>query len=219
MMTHITEVVKRHAYELLDRQETQKLVDNLKKKYSAIVEELIPNIMTISNVQKVLQNLLKEQIPVRNLVTILETLADNARTIKDTDVLTEYVRKALSGVISKQYASPDGKIRVITVDPLLEQYISNSIQYSDKGSSLILEPGLIQKILEETASKIETVIQKGYSPIVLCSPLIRFHFKRLTERTLSNLTILAYSEIVATAEVESLGLISVALQAEQKVGV
>ena len=212
LITHITEVIKKHAYELLDRQEVRNLLDNIKKKYPAIIEELIPNLITVGSIQKILQSLLKEQVPIRNLVTILETIADQIKVVKDIDILTEYVRKSLAGVISRQYTNTDGKLRVITIDPVLEQYMANAIQYSEHGSSLVLDPVLIQRILEETAAKIETVLQKGYEPVILCSPLVRLQFKRLTERTLSNLVILSYSEIISTLEVESMEVISVSVQ-------
>lgn len=211
LITHISEILKKNSYELLGRQETQNLIDNIKKKYPAVVEELIPSLMNIGAVQKVLQNLLKEQVSIRNLGTILETLADNARTIKDVDVLTEYVRKSLSGIISQQYVTGDGNIYVLTVDPALEQYMGSSVQYNEQGSSLVLEPEFIQQILDATSDKVTEVAAKGFTPVLLCSPLIRFHYKRMLERTLPDIAVISYSEITNSVGVESLGNINVAL--------
>ena len=207
--THLTEVIKGHAYELLGRQDVQSLIDSLRETHSAVIEELTPNLLSLGEIQKVLQNLLKEGISIRNLVTILETLADYARLTKDTDVLTEYVRQALSRNISKQYQSAPGAITVITLDPQLEQLIGESVQHSEYGSYVAIDPNLGQQLLSNLAEETQRVAAMGYQPIVLTSPNIRLHFKRLTERIAPGLIVLSYNELDSNLKVQSVGMVKI----------
>lgn len=207
--THLTEVIKGHAYELLGRQDVQSLIDSLRETHSAVIDELTPNLLSLGEIQKVLQNLLKEGISIRNLVTILETLADYARLTKDTDVLTEYVRQALSRNISKQYQSAPGAITVITLDPQLEQLISESVQHSEYGSYVAIDPNLGQQLLSNLAEETQRVAAMGYQPIVLTSPNIRLHFKRLTERIAPGLIVLSYNELDSNLKVQSVGMVKI----------
>lgn len=207
--THLTEVIKSHGHELLGRQDVQSLIDSLRSTHSAVIDELIPNVLSLGEIQKVLQSLLKEGISIRNLVTILETLADYARLTKDTDVLTEYVRQALARYISKQYQSSPGTISVITLDPQLEQLIGESVQQSDYGSYVAIDPNIGQKLFVKLAEETQRVASLGYQPVVLTSPNIRMHFKRLTERVAPGLTVLSYNELDSNLKVQSVGMVKV----------
>jgi len=207
--THLTEIVKNHAYELLGRQDVQSLIDSLRETHSAVIDELIPSVLSLGEIQKVLQNLLKEGISIRNLVTILETLADYARLTKDTDVLTEYVRQSLARYISKQYQSTPGQVSVITLDPQLEQLIGESVQQSEYGSYVAIDPNLGQQMFNKLAEETQRVAALGYQPIVLTSPNIRMHFKRLTERVAPGLIVLSYNELDANLKVQSVGMVKI----------
>jgi flagellar biosynthesis protein FlhA len=206
--THLKEIIKTRAHELLGRQEVQSLIDNLKESHPKVIEELIPNLLALGGVQKVLQNLLKERISIRDLLTILETLADYASLTKDTDILTEYVRQALARPITRQYLSPDGSIPVLTVDREIEDIIASSIQQTSHGSYLSLEPGIAQKILNRIKQGIERFSVISTQPIILSSPKIRVHLKRLTERFIPNLVILSHNEISQEAQIQALGMVS-----------
>ncbi|WP_027338708.1 flagellar biosynthesis protein FlhA [Halonatronum saccharophilum] len=210
MATHLTELVKSHAYELLGRQEVKELIDNIKEDYSAVVNELIPELLTIGQVQKVLQNLLKEGISIRDLVSILEVLADQGRNTQDTDILTEYVRQeALSRQISKKFKDDADNIYVITLAPDLEEKISNSIEHTDRGSYITLNPNLVQKIFNNLSAEVNNVLNRGIDPIVVTSPIIRYHFKRLTEQAAPNLTVLSFNEIESYLNVQTVGMVKI----------
>lgn len=206
--THIKEIIKTHSPELLGRQEVQSLLDNLKESHPKVIEELIPNLLTLGGVQKILQNLLKEQISIRDILTILETLADYAPITKDPDILTEYVRQAMARPITKQYQSPDGSISVMVVDREIEDIIAGSIQQTAQGSYLSLEPTTAQKILNRIKQGMERFGVISTQPIILSSPRIRLHLKRLTERFIPNLVILSHNEITSDAQVQTLGMVS-----------
>lgn len=206
--THLTEIIKRHAHELTGRQEVQTLIDNVKQNYPVIVEELVPKVMTIGEIQKVLANLLKEGVSIRDMVTILETLADYAPVTHDTDMLTEYVRQALGRAISKKFISSN-KSNVITLDPKLEQVIMDSLQKTDTGSYLTLEPGTANTIINNLSRQVQRLVQLGQQPVVLASPVVRLYFKRLTEQVLPGLIVLSYSELDPSIEVESVGTVNV----------
>ncbi|MBW2708823.1 MAG: flagellar biosynthesis protein FlhA [Deltaproteobacteria bacterium] len=207
LITHLSDVIKRHAHELLGRQEVQKLVDNLKTSYPKVVEELIPNLLPIVAVGKVLQNLLIEQVPIRDMLTILETLADWAPMIKDADTLTEYVRQSLARTITKLYQSPEGDIPVITLDQCIETTISQAIQNTEQGSFLPIEPGVAQDIMRKVTQNLEKFSQLNQQPVVLCSPLIRPHFKKLADRFIPGLVVLSYNEIVNNIQIHSIGTV------------
>lgn len=209
LATHLTEVIKSHAYELLGRQEVQSLINNIKEEYSVVVNELIPNLMSVGEIQKVMVNLLKEGIPIRNLVTILETLADNAPLTKDIEYLTETVRQALARQITKMVQADDGIIRVITIDPGLEQILMKTQKDVKETGAFSMDPRLIQNIYDRLGELVKEVTGSGYQPVILCSPAIRLTFRKLTERLAARIMVLSYNEIIAEAEVHSVGVVSV----------
>lgn len=204
--THLTHLIKKHSYELIGRQEVQELLDNVKVSNPALVDELVPKLLSIGEIEKVLCNLLREEISIRDLVTILETLADHAVITRDTDVLTEYVRQALSRTISNKYA-PDGKINVITLDPTIEQSISTSINQTEHGTYLALEPSLAQKIIKNVHETIKRITLKGEQPIILTAPITRFYFRKLVEQISKDIVVLSYNELLPNIEVLSIGTV------------
>jgi len=204
--THLTELIKSHAPDLLGRQETSALLDNIKSHYPVVVDELVPGLLTVGEVQRVLQNLLRERIPIRNLVMILETLADAARVSKDVDYLTEKVRAALARHISAEYAE-DGLLSVITVDARLESLLSEAVRRGEDAFAL-LDPNTVSRIYTSLTRQIALAQNAGLQPIVLCSPSVRLALKRLTERAAPQLVVLSYSEIAPGLKVESIGQIT-----------
>lgn len=206
--THLTEIIKKHAHELTGRQEVQVLLDNIKQNYPVIVEELIPKLMTVGEIQKVLANLLKEGISIRDMVTILETLADYAPITHDTDMLTEYVRQAMGRAISKKFFT-DTKSSVITLDPKLEQIIMDSLQKTETGSYLTLEPSITNTIMGSLSRQVQKLVQLGQQPIVLASPVVRLYFKKLVDQTIPGIVVLSYNELDPNLEIQSIGVVSV----------
>ena len=207
LITHLSDVIRRHAHELLGRQEVQQLVDNVKTSCPKVVEELIPNLLPLGAVGKVLQNLLTEQIPIRDMLTILETLADWAPMIKDADTLTEYVRQALARTITKLYQSPEGDIPVITLDQNIEKTVAQAVQHTEQGDFFPIEPGVAQKIMRRVTQNLEEFSKLNQQPVVLCSPLIRSHFKKLADRFIPDLVVLSYNEIVNNIQIHSIGTV------------
>ena len=206
--THMTEIIRRYIHELLGRQDVQTLVDNVRAAYPAIVDELIPKIMTLGEIQKVLANLLREGVSIRDMVTILETLADFAPVTRDPDMLTEYVRQALGRAISKSYLSSNNS-EVITLDPKIEQMILDSVQKSEAGSYMAMEPSVSSKIISSAAKLSEKMAQSGKQPVILASPIVRLYFKRLTEHAIPGLVVLSYNELDPTLEVNAVGMVSI----------
>jgi flagellar biosynthesis protein FlhA len=206
--THLTEVIKTHAHEILGRQDIKTLLENIKQNFPAVVDELIPDLLSLGEIQKILANLLKERVSIRDLVSILETLADYAKVTKDVDMLTEYVRQALNRQITKQYGAQE-LINVITLDPALEQQLRDSIQQTEHGSYLALDPQKAQELYQQLQEVVERVINQGYQPIVLCAPVVRIFFKRITERLLPNLVVLSYNELDSKIQVQSVGTVSI----------
>lgn len=204
--THLTELIKSHAPDLLGRQETSALLENVKSHYPVVVEELVPTLLTVGEVQRVLQNLLRERIPIRNLLLILETLADAGRVSKDIDFLTEKVRTALARHISAEYAE-NGLLSVITVDPRLESLLSEAVRRGEDAYAL-LDPSTVSRIYASLTQQIAVAQNAGLQPIVLSSPSVRVALKRLTERAAPQLVVLSYSEIAPGLRVESIGQIS-----------
>nr|WP_282010894.1 flagellar biosynthesis protein FlhA [Nitrospina watsonii] len=207
--THIKETIKRYASELLGRQETQALIDKFKETNPKVIEELIPNLMNLGKVQKVMQNLLKEQISIRDLRTILETLADYAPKVDDPDLLTEYVRQAMARPITKQYAGADGSLAVITLDRNIEEAIHQSIQRTELTSFLALDPTVAEQILrklKEAAEAATPMVETA--PILLTSPAIRMHVRRLTERFIPDLVVLSHNEVSSTAQIKTLRVVT-----------
>ncbi|NOU93416.1 flagellar biosynthesis protein FlhA [Paenibacillus sp. LMG 31456] len=206
--THLTEIIKKHAHELLGRQETRSLIENVKESYPVLVDDLIPNVLSIGDIQKVLVKLLREKISVRDLVTILETLADYGTYTKDPEILTEYVRQALSRQITQQFASHGDSLKVITVGPTLEKKIAESVQQSDQGSYLALDPSSTQMIYQRISDQVTKLIQSGQQPIVLTSPTIRMYLRQLLERTMQDIPVLSYSELEPNVEIQSMGVVN-----------
>lgn len=207
LATHLTEVIKAYAHELLGRQEVKNLLDNLKNQYPALVEEIVPKIISVGEIQKVLSNLLKENVPIRDMVTILETLGDYAALTKDTDMLTEYVRQRLKRVITERFVT--GKsAKVITLDGSVEDLILDSIRQSEEGSYIAIEPSLVQKIRNSLVKLINNLNMKGIAPIVLTSPMVRRYFRKLIEDYISFLPVLSYNELEPGVEVQSVGMVT-----------
>ncbi|MCF6186098.1 MAG: flagellar biosynthesis protein FlhA [Desulfobulbaceae bacterium] len=208
MATHISEIIKQHAHELLGRQETQNLIDNLARTYPKLVEELVPNVLNLGNIMRVLQNLLGEGVSIRDLRTILETMADYAPMTQDTDVLTEYVRHALSRSISTAHVQADGTISVVTMDPAIEETIQNSIQHREHGNFLALDPQVAQKILDSLSTLVSN-FSGGQQPVLLVIPQIRPHVRKLTERYFPSLAVLSHNEIAANMKIKSIGTVTI----------
>ncbi|MEC0265252.1 flagellar biosynthesis protein FlhA, partial [Paenibacillus anseongense] len=206
--THLTEVIKKHTHELLGRQETKALIDNVRESYPALVDDLIPSVLSIGDVQKVLAKLLKEKISVRDLVTILETLADYGAYTKDPEILTEYVRQSLSRQITQQFTSLGDSLKVITVGPSVEKKIADSVQQSDQGSYLALDPSSSQIIYHRVSEQVSKLIQSGQQPVILTSPTIRMYLRQLLERTLQDIPVLSYSELEPSVEIQSMGVVN-----------
>ncbi len=210
LATHLMEVIRRHADKLLGRQEVQKLLDNLKEDYPAVVNELIPEQMTLGSIQKVLQNLLREGIPIRDLVTILETIADYSGMTKNVEVLTEYVRYSLSDTIGKLFQDEDGIIRAITLDTKIEQTITSSLQKQKQISdNLGLSPEIIRSVYKSVAENVEQALSMGYHPVILCSPTIRAYFRKLIEKQFPDVAVSSFGELPAEVQIESIGKVRI----------
>ena len=205
--THLTEVIRKNAQEILGRQELQQLLDNVKQTYPLVHDEVIPGVVNHSTLLKVLQNLLKEGVSIRHMVNILESLAD-CKGINEVDTLTEIARQGLARHICKPLIDQNGALKVLSLNPTLEQMLGNALQKIDGSTNLALDPNSASKLLERIRAKIEEVMNLGYHPIILCSSALRLSIKRLTERIAPRLTVLAYQEIPTSVKLESIGLIS-----------
>ncbi len=207
--THLTEVIKKHAHELIGRQETKQLVDHLKESYPAIVEEVTPDALTIGEVQKVLSKLLRERISIRNLAVIFETLADFAKMTKDTDLLTEYVRQGLSRQISKSYTNENEPLHVITLGGSVEKKIADAVQQTEHGNYLSLDPHDSQSIFDSITRELESGRSFDQSVVLLCSPAVRMYVRQLIERYLPDVAVLSYNELEPELEVKSVGVVNI----------
>ena len=207
MVTHLTETIKAHSYELLGRQEVKLIVDNTKEKYSAVVEELIPDLMTIGELQKVLQNLLKEKVPIKDMVTILESLADNSRNTKDLELLTEYVRCSLARTICNQVIDEDRALTVITLDPQIEEIVASNVQRSIQGSFPVVDPDTTTRIFNAMRNAMDSVYFYNNQPVILVSPNIRVPFRRLTEMVFPHIIILSINEVPNDVEIKTEGVV------------
>lgn len=207
--THLTEVVRTHIDELLTRQDVQNLVNNLKENNPALVDELIPKLLGLGEIQKVLQNLLSEGISIRDLLTIFETLADHAATTRDTDVLTEYVRQSLKRAISNKYFPANETTSVVTLDPRVEQEIMSSVKQTEQGAYLTLDPEKTKAIVASLESEIAKLENMGKSAIVITSPIVRMYFKKLTEDYFKDLIVVSYNEVDSNIELQSVGMVTV----------
>ena len=206
--THLTGVIRNHLHELLSRQDVQKRINHVKENHPVLVDELIPKFMTIGEVQKVLANLVREGISIRDLVTILETLADYAPVTRDPDMLTEYVRANLRRAISRKFFNP-GANTVITLDPALEQMLTGNIQKTEVGSFVNLDQQVSHRIFDSLKKEVSKLTSLGVMPIILTSPFVRMYFKRLVDEVAPDLIVLSYNEIDQQAELQSVGMVSV----------
>ena len=204
--THLTEVIKRFGHELLTRQQVQTLLDNLRRSQPALVDEVVPKLFSLGEIQKVLGNLLRESIPIRDMATIIETLSDYGSITRDTDLLTEYVRQSLRRTISKRFI-PDKEAHVITIDPSLEQLVVEHTKQSEHGSYLALEPAQIHTIFERLRQNVERVRDLGQAPVILTSPLVRRQFQRIAEQVSPDLVVLSFNEIEQSVAVYSEGIV------------
>ncbi len=213
LATHLTEIVKRHAADLLTRAETHKLLDNLKQRNAVLVEEVVPSLLKAGEVQKVLQNLLRERVPIRDLETVLETLGDWAGKTRDTEILTEYVRNALARAICAQYRDAAGRIHCVTIDPATEDYLAANIQRLEYGSTLAVPPARQAELAAAARSQIERAAAAtgGVTPVILCAPQVRLWVRRVIEPVLPQTAVLAMNEIVRGVELQAHGVISIDL--------
>ena len=207
--THLTEIIRQHISELLTRQDVQNLVNNLNETNPSLVEELVPKLLGLGEVQKVLQNLLKEGVSIRDLLTIFETLADYATTTRDTDILTEYARQALKRAISGKFFPPNEVTSVVTVDPKLEQEIMGSVKQTETGAYLTLDPDRTRAIIDSVEKETKKLEDMGKNPIVVASPIVRLYFKRLTEDYFKDLIVISYNEIENNIELQSVGMVTI----------
>ena len=206
--THLCEVIKQYCPELLNRQDVQTLIDEVRKSNPAAVDELMPDLLTISDVQKVLQHLLGERIPIRDMVTIIETLADFARKTKDVEQLGEIVRSSIARTITRQYLDPEDKLLCLTLEPTLERALSEKVSLTGSGSTLVLDPDLQSLVIQSLKIEYDRATMQGHQPVLLCGAQLRLAMRRFLDRHLPNLPVLAYSEISAKAEVEFIGQIA-----------
>ncbi|MHA7913901.1 flagellar biosynthesis protein FlhA [Bacillus altitudinis] len=207
--THITEKIRQNTHELLGRQETKQLIDHLKESYPVLVDEVTPNPLAVGDIQKVLAKLLKEKVSIRNLVTIFETLADYGKLTTDTDLLTEYVRQALARQITAQYASENESLKVVTCSGRVEKVIADSVQQTEHGNYLSLDPESSENVIQSVAREIEQLSLRQETPVLLCSPPIRMYVKQLLERYFPDLPVLSYNELEANVEVQSIGVVDI----------
>ena len=206
--THLTEVIRQHIAELLTRQDVQNLVNNLKESNPVLVDELIPKLLGLGEIQKVLQNILEEGISIRDLLTIFETLADHAQTTRDTDVLTEYVRQALKRAISSKYFPANETTSVITLDPKIEQEIMSSVKQTEQGAYLTLDPERTKAIMNSVETEIQKLESLGKSAIIITSPIVRMYFKKLSEDYFKDLIVVSYNEVESNVELQSVGMVT-----------
>ncbi len=207
MITHLSEVIKKHCSEILTRQDVKTMVENIKKTNPTIVEDLIPATVSYGYLQKVLAMLLKEGVPIRDMETILETIGDHTSSMKDIDIMTEYVRQALKRTITRRFAEANS-LRVITIDPRIEDMIVASVKKSDQGSYLSMDPETIQKIVTKTTEEVNKIKDVIPNVIVLTSPIVRVYFKKLIDQFIPDVTVLSYSEIDGSTQIQSVGSIA-----------
>jgi flagellar biosynthesis protein FlhA len=206
--THLTEVIKSRSHELLTREEVRKLLDSVREYAPNLVQEVVPDLLSIADIQKVLQALLRERVSIRNMPAILEVLGDIGRRTKDSEILTEYARNALSRWLCNEY-SEDGKMFVVTLDPRLEEAIQQKVEHTDGGSFMSIPPAIGKKIVDAVAKEVQKQLGAGHSALLLTSPQVRAHVKRMTESALPMLVVMSYNEVLPEFQVESLGMVRV----------
>jgi flagellar biosynthesis protein FlhA len=207
--THLTEIVRRHIDELLTRQDVQNLINNIKDNNQTLIDELVPKLLNVGEIQKVLQNLLREGISIRDLLTIFETLADHATVTRDTDVLTEYARQGLKRAISNRFFSQNESNTVITLDPKIEQDIMGAVKQTEQGAYLTLDPEESRQIIKATEAEVEKLEKMGKTPIIITSPIVRMYYKRLIQDYFKDLIVVSYNEIETNIELQSVGMVSI----------
>ena len=203
--THITETIRKHAYEFVNRQFVQQLLDVLKENYPKVVEEIIPGQVSMTMVVKVLQNLLREHVPIRDMLTIVETMGDHSNLTKDSMVMTEFCRSALARTITKKLEGDDGKISVITLSQNIEETIANSLVQSEIGVQAAIEPTFLANLVLSLKRKLEEISTTSYNQVVLVSPAIRSHLQRLVERFLPHLIVISHQEVVSHTSINNIG--------------
>ena len=208
LITHVSEVVRTHAHELLSSQDLNQLLDRIKKDNKLLVEEVVPGIVSPGNLQKILGNLLKEGIPIKDMETILETISDYGTSVKDTEMLTEYVRQALKRTITRKW-SEGGQIRVITLSTDVEKLIINSISKNEKGSDLSIDPELMQKLVTQLIEQINKLKGEINIPIILTSPFVRGYFRKLLDQFYPNSVVLSFNEIDNSVQIQALGNVAI----------
>ncbi len=208
MATHISEIIKKHAHELVGRQELQQLLDNLAASSPKVVEELVPSLLSLGTILKVIHNLLRENVSIRDLRTILEVLADYGTMTKDPEVLTEFVRQGLGRYIVEQYKQDNDVLTLVTLDRQVEELIAESVQPAEQGGYLAIEPGVAQRLLNNIRLSMDKFSQTGSQPVLLASPSVRRHVKKLTERFMSTLAILSHNEIPPNIKIQAIGVVS-----------
>ena len=207
--THLTEVIRNNLAELLTRQDVQNLINNVQEANTTLISELVPKLLSVGEIQKVLQNLLSEGISIRDLITIFEALADNATSTRDTDVLTEYVRQGLKRAISNKYFPPNEMTSVVTLDPKIEQEIMGSVKQTEQGAYINLAPEKMQEILNSVREEVDKMEELGKNPIIVTSPIVRMYFKKITAEQFEDLTVISYNEIESDVELQSIGMVTV----------
>ena len=207
--THLTEIIRQHIDELLTRQDVSNLINNIKENNAALVDELMPKLMGIGEIQKVLQNLLKEGISIRDLVTIFETLADHAAVTRDPDILTEYVRQSLKRAISNRYFPQNEVTNVITLDPGIEQDIMSSVKQTEQGAYLTLDPEKTKKIMTCLGNELKKLEDMGKNPIIVTSPIVRMYFNKLARDYYRDIIVVSYNEVESDVELQSVGMVTI----------
>jgi flagellar biosynthesis protein FlhA len=205
--THLTELIKTYADEILGRQEVQALLDNLEQTYPRIIKEIVPKVVPVSLVHRVLQRILRERISIRDLLTIIETIGEYAGTTKNADILTGYVRQALARTITKQYQDREGNITVMVMSPDIEDKISRSIQHTEHESFASPDPNVVKKLVNNLQKLVSVFITGGIQPIILCSPNNRIHFRKILEKFYPSMVVLAHNEIAREVNVKSIGMV------------
>jgi len=206
--THLTEVIKKHSFELLGRQEVKMLLDNLKETHPTLVDDVVPALLSLGDIQKVLSNLLREGVSIRNFSNIMEALADYGQVTKDTDMLTEYVRQSMYRSITKQFM-PRAEAKVLTLDPDLERTIMESLQTTETGTYMALDPSVSQKLVSSLGEEVEKILSIGEQPIIITAPVCRFYFKKFVEQISDDIIVLSYNEVDPKAKIQSIGMVSI----------
>lgn len=209
LITHLTEMIRRHAAELLSRQAVQDLLEGVRERAPAVLQGLVPDLLSLADVQKVLQRLLHERVSIRDLVSVLEALGDAARFTRNPDALTEEARRALARWICQANQAPDGKLHVIMLDPRTEQFLGDRLRTSEQGSQLLLDPDVTDRLLERLQAELGKLLALGHPPVLLRAPRLRPHLFFLAERSIPGLVVLSYAELIPEAEVQSRGVVRI----------